>query len=156
MYAKSTRPSAKRDDRIARPSALKLAREASCARSARWECAREAGRFFFFYCGTMWLQSKTEVYICVCFLLCEIISVTNITKRHKLQPNTLWVQKFECTWAFMHKLTLKMLRIYSKLKPQVRLHACSQNMPIYSVFLLHSIISFNRKADCVKSMSEYQ
>ena len=26
------------------PSALKLA---SCARSARWECAREAGRFFF-------------------------------------------------------------------------------------------------------------
>ena len=26
--------------------ALKLAREASCAWSARWECAREAGRFF--------------------------------------------------------------------------------------------------------------
>ena len=26
--------------------ALKLASEASCARSARWECAREAGRFF--------------------------------------------------------------------------------------------------------------
>ena len=28
--------------------ALKLASEASCARSARWECAREAGRFFLF------------------------------------------------------------------------------------------------------------
>ena len=28
------------------PGALKLASEASCARSARWECARVAGRFF--------------------------------------------------------------------------------------------------------------
>ena len=38
MYAKSTRPSAKRDDQIARPR-----RTQACA---RWECAREAGRFF--------------------------------------------------------------------------------------------------------------
>ena len=52
MYAKSTRPSAKRevqkfrsakrDDRIARPR-----RAQTCERSARWECAREAGRFFY-------------------------------------------------------------------------------------------------------------
>ena len=51
MYAKSTRPSvkrevqkersAKRDDRIACPS-----RAQTCARSALRECAREAGRFF--------------------------------------------------------------------------------------------------------------
>ena len=51
MYAKSTRPSAKReiqeersakrDDQIARPR-----RAQACERSARWECAREAGRFF--------------------------------------------------------------------------------------------------------------
>ena len=60
MYAESTRPSAKRevqkersakrdvqkfwsskrDDRIARPR-----RAQTCERSARWECAREAGRF---------------------------------------------------------------------------------------------------------------
>ena len=40
MYAKSTRPNAKRDDRIAR-----LRRAQTCARGARWECAREAGRF---------------------------------------------------------------------------------------------------------------
>ena len=38
--------SAKRDDRIARLGALKVAREASCAQSALWECARKAGRFF--------------------------------------------------------------------------------------------------------------
>ena len=51
MYAKSTRPSAKRevqkersakrDDQIARPR-----RAETCERSARQECAREAGRFF--------------------------------------------------------------------------------------------------------------
>ena len=50
MYAKSTRPSAKRevqkersakrDDQIARPR-----RAQTCE---RWECAREAGRYFFF------------------------------------------------------------------------------------------------------------
>ena len=62
MYAKSTRPSAKRevqkersaqsddrvlrsakrDDRIAHPG-----RTQTCERSAQWECARKAGRFFF-------------------------------------------------------------------------------------------------------------
>ena len=51
MYVKSTRPSAKRevqkersakrDDQFAR-----LKRAQTCA---RWECARQAGRFFFFY-----------------------------------------------------------------------------------------------------------
>ena len=41
MYAKSTRPSAKRDDQIAIPR-----RAQTCERSMRWECAREAGRFF--------------------------------------------------------------------------------------------------------------
>ena len=56
MYVKSTRMSAKREVQKERSAtiksralgALKLASEASCARSARWECAREAGRFFFF------------------------------------------------------------------------------------------------------------
>ena len=43
MYAKSTRPSVKRDDQIARPR-----RAQTCARGARRECAREAGRFFNF------------------------------------------------------------------------------------------------------------
>ena len=51
MYAESTRPSVKRevqqkrsaerDDQIARPR-----RAQTCERSARWECACEAGRFF--------------------------------------------------------------------------------------------------------------
>ena len=49
MHAKSTRPSAKRevqkersaqrDDRLSRRAQI-------CERRARWECAREAGRFF--------------------------------------------------------------------------------------------------------------
>ena len=52
MYVKSTRPSAKRevqkeriakrDDQIARPR-----RAQTCERSAPWECAREAGRFYY-------------------------------------------------------------------------------------------------------------
>ena len=52
MYAKSIRLSAKlevqkewsakRDDWIARPRCVQ-----TCERSARWECANEAGRFFF-------------------------------------------------------------------------------------------------------------
>ena len=59
MYAKSRRPSAKRevqklrsakrDDLIARPR-----RAQTCARSARWECAREAGRFFLYW---HWVRS---------------------------------------------------------------------------------------------------
>ena len=53
MNVKSTRTSAKRevqkersakrDDQIARPR-----RAQTCERTARWECAREAGRFFLF------------------------------------------------------------------------------------------------------------
>ena len=41
MYAKNIRSSAKRDDRIVRPR-----RAQTCERSAWWECAREAARFF--------------------------------------------------------------------------------------------------------------
>ena len=41
MYAKSTRPSTKRDDQIARPR-----RAQTCELRARWECARQADRFF--------------------------------------------------------------------------------------------------------------
>ena len=54
MYAKSIRLSAKREVQKERSAtiksralgALKLASEASCARSGRWEGARETGRFF--------------------------------------------------------------------------------------------------------------
>ena len=67
MYAKSTRLSAKREVQKERSAtiksralgALKLASEGSCARSARWECAREAGRFFKVYeCRISFVQTS--------------------------------------------------------------------------------------------------
>ena len=71
MYAKSTRPSAKRevqkerstkrDDRIARRRRAK-----TCARSAQWECAREAGRFFSFNsCGIQKSSFLTSPRRCI-------------------------------------------------------------------------------------------
>ena len=52
MYVKSTRPSAKREvqkERSAkRDNQIARSRRAqTCALSAPWECARQAGRFFF-------------------------------------------------------------------------------------------------------------
>ena len=48
---RSSITSAKRDDQIARPR-----RAQTCARSARWECAREAGRFFF----KVWIEKYSQ------------------------------------------------------------------------------------------------
>ena len=53
--------SAKRDERIARPR-----RAQTCERSARWECAREASRFFNTYLGII---SHKNTYI---FSICEL------------------------------------------------------------------------------------
>ena len=39
--------------------ALKLA---SCARNARWECAREAGGFFFFFCQELTRRQNSSVF----------------------------------------------------------------------------------------------
>ena len=77
MYAKSTRPSAKREVPMngARsatiqsraPGALKIASEASYA---RWECAREAGRFFIYLKSSVW------------FILIKINPTINIQKTY--------------------------------------------------------------------------
>ena len=42
--------------------ALKLASEASCARSAQWECAREAGRFSSSFLVNLTESSRLEIF----------------------------------------------------------------------------------------------
>ena len=105
MYAKSTRPSAKRevqkeqsakrdvqkfrsakrDDRIARPR-----RAQTCERSARWECAHEAGRFFvFFYLKVVVVSEigSLEKSFSLISRLKIILSVVSYEKNSKLTKN---------------------------------------------------------------------
>ena len=64
--------------------ALKLATEASCARSARWECAREAGRFLKLYSFHVYYMGHFSKWWVI-----EVQQHRNCTQRIEVQCNIL-------------------------------------------------------------------
>ena len=104
MYAKSTRPSAKRevqkersakrDDQIAR-----LSRAQTCERNARWECARKAGRFFFLF---------LKLYLKMLFSSLEKTIVLYLIKKFEMIVVILtsgWKSIFQRETKFLYHLS---------------------------------------------------
>ena len=81
--------------------ALKLASEASCARSARWECAREAGRFFSMFLNSFDETNKYSLYFFyhfteaqTNFIILKMMWITHFLKFTKFLFQFKWNRKF--------------------------------------------------------------